>query len=99
MVDAADILNQPERIPKIAAIAKKAFENGWDKEFGGLLHFCAVNGGEPKGDTAGVEEEPMMKQTLSGWGDKLWWVHSKALYTSLLCYDRTGDELSLIHIC
>ena len=92
MVDAADILNKPDRIPAIAEIAKKAFENGWDKEFGGLLHFCAVNGGEPKGDTAGVEDEPMMKQTLSGWGDKLWWVHSEALYTSLLCYDRTGDE-------
>ena len=28
---------------------------------------------------------------LGDWGSKLWWVHSEALYTSLLMYDSTGD--------
>ncbi len=92
MVDAADILQKHDRIPKIAAIARKAMEIGWDPEFGGLLHYCGLNGGEPTGDLTGVKDEPMMKQVLSGWADKLWWIHSEALYTSLLCYERTGDE-------
>lgn len=31
-----------------------------------------------------------MTKQLSGWDDKLWWVHSEALYTTLLCYFRGG---------
>lgn len=46
--------------------------------------------GEPVGSTDGVADEPMTRQ-LSGWDDKLWWVHSEALYTTLLCYARSGD--------
>lgn len=92
MMDAVDILNKVDRIEKITAITKKALENGWDSQYGGLLHFCGVDGGEPIGDTQGVEDEPMMKQTFEGWSDKLWWIHSEALYTALLCYSRSGDE-------
>ena len=33
----------------------------------------------------------MVKQ-LSGWDDKLWWVHSEALYTTLLCYFCGGGR-------
>jgi N-acylglucosamine 2-epimerase len=50
-----------------------------------------VNGGMPDGDNEGLDDEPMSKQ-LEGWGDKLWWVHSEALYTTLRCYFKTGDE-------
>ena len=35
--------------------------------------------------------EPVERQVREGWGDKLWWVHSEALYTTLLCYHRTGE--------
>ena len=42
------------------------------------------------GDDAGVEHETMTHQ-LSDWSSKLWWVHSEALYTSLLCYLKSGD--------
>jgi N-acylglucosamine 2-epimerase len=92
MIDAADILGKPHYIPRVAAITKKAFEIGWDREYGGLMHFCGINGGEPVGDCQGVEDEPMLKQLINGWGDKLWWPHSEALYTSLLCYQRTSDH-------
>ena len=34
--------------------------------------------------------EKMVEQ-LAGWGDKLWWVHSEALYTSLLCYQKSRN--------
>lgn len=96
MVDAMDILGKKERIVQISAIAKKAMEIGWDKEHGGLMHYCGVSGGQPKEDTAGDHEEPMLKQVLSSWGDKLWWIHSEALYTMLLLYERTGDEEFLL---
>ena len=90
MIDAADILHKPEMVAKAAAIAKKALKIGWDEEFGGILHYASPNGGQPAGDPGATADEPMTKQ-LSGWGDKLWWIHSEALYTTLLCHLRTGD--------
>ena len=92
MTDAMDIVGEESWLKSIANITWKALKNGWDEEFGGLLHFCALDGGVPEGDTHPDEDEPMTKQLLAGWGDKLWWIHSEALYTTLLMYVRTGDE-------
>ncbi|MDO5023134.1 MAG: AGE family epimerase/isomerase [Eubacteriales bacterium] len=90
LFDAADLTDHKEWNEKILNIALKALENGWDEEYGGLLHYCSVTGGKPVGDYKGVENETMTKQ-LSGWADKLWWVHSESLYTTLLCYFRSGN--------
>lgn len=97
MMDAVDILDKPrldkaQYISKIAAITKKAFEIGWDMEYGGLLHFCNVKGSKPTGNNEGIEDQPMYQQLIDSWGNKLWWVHSEALYTTLLCYEKTGDQ-------
>lgn len=89
LLDASEICRHPEWKSQIFAVARKALENGWDPEFGGILHYTGVNGGQPAGDDTGVAEEPMTKQ-LSGWGDKLWWVHSEALYSTLRCYLNDG---------
>lgn len=94
MLEAAQLCGKEEWREKIFAVAKKAFENGWDQEFGGILHFCGINGGEPRGDLSGVENETMVKQ-LSDWASKLWWVHSEALYTSLLCFFESKDPAFL----
>ena len=91
MVDAADLLHKREVETKACDIALKAFEIGWDQQMGGLLHFSGIYGGKPEGNLGQTAEEPMCRQ-LSGWDDKLWWIHAEALYTSLLCYSRTGDE-------
>lgn len=91
MTDASDLLENPSYRPKIAAIVKKTLEIGWDYEMGGILHFCSHKGGEPAGDGGKAKDEPMFKQLMGGWGDKLWWPHSEALYTTLLCWQRTGD--------
>lgn len=91
MIDAADLLGKKEMESQACAIAQKAFEIGWDEEMGGLLHFCGIHGGKPEGIPGKTADEPMYRQ-LSGWGDKLWWIHAEALYTSLLCYERTGNE-------
>lgn len=92
MIEACDILKKPQYIPVISSIVNKAFKIGWDDEFEGLLHFCSVNGGKPVGKINGAENEPMYKLLENCWSDKLWWVHSEALYTSLLCYYKTNDE-------
>ena len=90
MLDSMTLTEDHERRPKVYRIAKTALETGWDEEKGGLLHFAGLAGGEPRGDNSGVEEEPMSRQ-LSSWDNKLWWVHSEALYTTLRCYFETGD--------
>ncbi len=90
MLDAAEICALPVK-DKIYKVALKALENGWDREYGGLLHFCSAGGGRPEGDNTGLEDETMSKQ-LSGWADKLWWIHSEALYSSLRCYMESGNE-------
>lgn len=90
-LDVAEICNRPEHKAKIGRILLKALNNGWDHEFGGILHYCGIQGGEPTGDYEGVEQEPMTQQ-LSGWDDKLWWVHSEALYATLRCYIEDGKQ-------
>ena len=94
LTDAMDIFDEPKWLKRIATIAWKALECGWDEDYGGLLHYCGLDGGAPKGDdVSSNENEPMTKHVLDGWADKLWWVHSEALYTTLLLYARTEDEL------
>lgn len=91
ILDFMELTGRRERRPQVYRIAKTALETGWDEAYGGLLHFAGLCGGEPKGKTEGVETESMTLQ-LSGWDNKLWWVHSEALYTTLRCWIETGDE-------
>lgn len=89
--DAQTILGTDKYWDKIQSVVKKTFNTGWDGEFGGLLHFIGVDGtmsGED-GDAAG---EPQLSLVKDDWDSKLWWVHSEALYTTLLMYDKTGDR-------
>jgi N-acylglucosamine 2-epimerase len=74
-----------------AQIIKRAFEIGWDHEYGGLLLFADQDGGPPTGSVAGLEDERMAQKVQADWGSKLWWVHSEALYTTLLAWRLTGD--------
>lgn len=91
LLDAAQICEKPEWCEKIYRIAKQALKTGWDSEYGGILHYAGLHGGEPVGDIDGVENETMLQQ-LEDWGSKLWWVHSEALYSTLRCYHESGDE-------
>lgn len=91
VIEAAQLLDRPDLVRRAAAISKRTCAIGWDEEYGGLLHYSHVAGGPPRGSTAGVEDEPMLQQVLAGWSDKLWWVHSEAIYTNLLCYELTGE--------
>ncbi|MBM4457983.1 MAG: hypothetical protein FJ011_09505 [Chloroflexi bacterium] len=79
-------------ISAAAQITKRAFEIGWDHEYGGLLTFADQDGGPPTESMAGLEDERMAQKVQADWGSKLWWVHSEALYTTLLAWRLTGDE-------
>lgn len=92
IAEAAEILQQDELAEKAASIALKALEIGWDEDCGGLLHYAAPQGGRPCASAGTWDAEPTVRQVLDGWSDKLWWVHSEALYTTLLFYLRTGQE-------
>jgi N-acylglucosamine 2-epimerase len=74
---------------KIARIVKNSIKTGWDKEYGGLYHYADRNGGKPAGR---MINEPYDISVTETWDTKLWWPHAEALYTTLLCYDLTGDK-------
>lgn len=76
-------------IGKAARAVKWAVKTGWDREFGGLLRFTDVTGGEPRGTRTGDPYETLILDT---WDSKLWWPHSEMLYTTLLSYTLTKDQ-------
>lgn len=92
ILHSADVLGDESYTKRLADIAKKTLENGWDKEYGGLLHYCSIDGGEPIASDNEPEDEVIYQQVMNGWGDKLWWVHSEALYTTLILGERANDE-------
>ena len=65
-----------------------AYSVGWDHAFGGLLHFADYRGGPPVGLSSGSVYEGTVERT---WDKKLWWVHSEAIYATLLAHRLTGD--------
>ena len=68
---------------------------GWDEQFGGLYHFIPCDGLDTRYSPGDAENEPQMPLVLDDWGSKLWWVHSEAMYTTLLMYCRTNRALFL----
>ncbi len=76
----------------LGAIARKTFRIGWDETYGGLYHFCATEGGQPVPGPDDPVEELTYRQMIGGWGDKLWWAQSEALYSSLLFGERLQDR-------
>ncbi|MBI4623867.1 MAG: AGE family epimerase/isomerase [Verrucomicrobia bacterium] len=61
---------------------------GWDAPHGGLLYFVDREGGAPAGRAGDSVYENGVRNS---WDKKLWWVHSEALFASLLCHRLTGD--------
>ena len=53
--------------------------------------FVGSDGSIPTVSEGDPTEETMYKQLMDGWGDKLWWVHSEAMYSALMFGERTND--------
>ncbi len=92
LVEAADALGEPIWLPKIAAMASRALSLGWDAQHGGLLHFAPLEGTSLDDDAGDAEGEPLLRLVRGDRGSKLWWVHSEALYATLLLHERHGDD-------
>ncbi len=75
-------------LEKIKDVVRNSIEIGWDAEMGGLYRFVGIRGGKPEGRLLGNPYESLLTET---WDSKLWWPHSEALYSTLLCYQLTGD--------
>ena len=92
-MEAAQILKDDSALPQIKQIVKRTMELGWDEQWGGLYHFVPCDGLDTAYQVGEAAEEPQMKLVLDDWGSKLWWVHSEAMYTNLLMYCCTGDDV------
>lgn len=79
-------------LDKVIKISKKAFETGWDDKYSGLFHHVDQEGGKTKGALLENEDKDIETKFLNDWSNKLWWVHSESLYTSILCYYLTNDN-------
>lgn len=68
-----------------ALVARWMFDIGWDEKLGGIKAFTNPHGGKPQG-----AELP----TTWGerWDDRIWWVHSEALYALALSSTVTDDK-------
>jgi N-acylglucosamine 2-epimerase len=65
-----------------------AFDVGWDTEHAGLLYYVDCEGGPPRGEPGSGSYEAAVRKN---WDAKLWWVHSEAIFASLLSYRISGD--------
>ncbi len=54
-----------------------SLEQGWDKEYAGILYFVDIKGKPPE---------------QLEWDMKLWWSHTEALYALLLAYQISGEK-------
>ncbi len=66
---------------------------GWDAQYGGLPQLLHKDGGKPKGSiTSSNINDHMVMELRENWSNKLWWVHSEALYALILAYENSGDS-------
>ncbi len=93
--EAADILGWDRYEEQIRTTVLSTVKQGWDGEYGGFYHFIPCDGLPTKYPVGDMADDPQMKLVLDDWGSKLWWVHSEAMYTTLLMYTRTKDETFL----
>ena len=82
---AGSVLAEPDRLARVAV---RALELGWDDVHGGLLRYVDRDGGAPTGPRT---DDPYEALVVDTWDTKLWWPHAEALYaTALLAPDRHG---------
>jgi N-acylglucosamine 2-epimerase len=73
----------PTIFDRAVQVADWMYQRGLDRQYGGLVSFVDVEGGEP-------EQTDWHKETNMVWHDKVWWVHSESLYALALAAVETG---------
>jgi len=86
-------ISDTEAIHTGAEIVRWMTTLGWDSKYGGLPQFVHKDGGKPKGSiTSSNINDHMVMELRENWSNKLWWVHSEALYALILAYENSGDS-------
>ncbi len=92
MMHFAARIGDRDAISRATEVVRWMTEQYWDGEFGGLPQFQHVQGGEPRGSVRSENEADHMLGALrENWSNKLWWVHSEALYALILSFEHTRD--------
>ena len=69
--------NDPELIDLACRMIDYMWDNGWDKEYGGIIYFTDLHG----------------KPVQEYWADmKFWWCQNETIIATLYAYFMTGDE-------
>lgn len=79
-----------ENVAKAVQALYRALEMGWDRQYGGIMRYVDLEGGQPKGSST-PEVTAFDKLIENTWDMKLWWPHSEGLYACLLAYELTGE--------
>jgi len=80
-------------IQAAADVVRWMTDRYWDAPFGGLPQFQHAQGGEPRGSVPpGNAADHMVVELRENWSNKLWWVHSEALYALILSFEHTRDQ-------
>lgn len=72
-------------VQRAAEIVDWSWDVGSDREYGGIFAYLDAAGGEPL-------QTAWHRETGARWDDKIWWVHSEALYALALSALTTGND-------
>lgn len=78
--------NDRSIIDRAIKIIDWSYKAGYDREYGGIFSFLDSSGKEP-------QQKDWHRETDTYWHDKVWWVHSEALYALSLAAVLSRDEL------
>ena len=87
------LVQDREALHTATEIVRWKTSKGWDEEYGGLPQFLHIDGGKPRGVVVEQnKDDHMIVELTENWSNKLWWVHSEALYALILAYEHTRDS-------
>jgi N-acylglucosamine 2-epimerase len=82
-----------ESLERAIRIVRRVTGKAWDQDFGGLPQFLHIDGGPPRGKIAVPNrDDHMIVELTENWSNKLWWVHSEALYALMLAYEHLRED-------
>jgi N-acylglucosamine 2-epimerase len=85
-LEEAKIRRDRSLLERVRAIADRAYATGYDREFGGIHAFVALDGKEPA--TMDYHRKTDMR-----WDDKSFWVHAESLYALAAIAVAMDDEI------
>jgi N-acylglucosamine 2-epimerase len=77
-------IGNSDAVERAIRIIDWAYRSGYDRDHGGILSFLDASGARPS-------QKDWHRETDTVWHDKVWWVHSEALYALACAAVQTGN--------